>query len=212
MTIRLFIADDHAMVRAGLRRILTEAGDVQVVGEAGTADEMLRQLEKIDADVALLDVSMPGPGIIEVLRVLRETSPRTRALVLSMHPEEQYARRVLRAGAAGYVTKDQAPERLVEAIRKTAGGGHFVSPRLAEALAAALTTGRTEATPVSHLSDREFEVLRLIGTGWSVKKIASELGLSHKTVSTYRVRLREKLGLRTTAELIRFAIAEGLVE
>ncbi len=212
MTIRLFIADDHAMVRAGLRRILTEAGDVQVVGEAGTADEMLRQLEKIDADVALLDVSMPGPGIIEVLRVLRETSPRTRALVLSMHSEEQYARRVLRAGAAGYVTKDQAPERLVEAIRKTAGGGHFVSPRLAEALAAALTTGRTEATPVSHLSDREFEVLRLIGTGWSVKKIASELGLSHKTVSTYRVRLREKLGLRTTAELIRFAIAEGLVE
>jgi DNA-binding NarL/FixJ family response regulator len=212
LTIRLFIADDHDMVRAGLRRILTEHGDVSVVGEAGSADEMLRKLAQVPADVALLDVSMPGPGIIEVLRLMRETVPAVRPLVLSMHPEEQYARRVLRAGAAGYLTKDRSPELLIEAVRKVASGGHFVSPHLAEILAKSLTTGQTEATPVSQLSDREFEVLRFIGSGRSVKKIAAELGLSPKTVSTYRVRLMAKLGLKSTAELIRFAIGEGIVE
>jgi two-component system invasion response regulator UvrY len=200
------------MVRAGLRRILTEQADVQVVGEAASADELLRKVTEVDVDVVLLDVTMPGPGILETLRLLQEKAPDVRPLVLSMHPEEQYARRVLRAGAAGYITKDQPPDRLVEAVRKAAGGGHFVSARLAEALAAALMAGQTEATPVSALSDREFEVLRLIGSGRSVKKIASELGLSPKTISTYRVRLMEKLNLKTTAELIRFAIGQGIVE
>jgi DNA-binding NarL/FixJ family response regulator len=212
LTIRLLIADDHAMVRAGLRRILTEQSDVKVVGEAASAEELLRKVTELEVDVALLDVTMPGPGILEVLRLLQEKAPHVRPLVLSMHPEEQYAQRVIRAGAAGYVTKDQPPDRLLEAVRKAAGGGHFVSPRLAEALAAALTSGQTEATPVSALSDREFEVLRLIGSGRSVKKIAAELGLSPKTISTYRVRLMEKLNLKSTAELIRFAIGHGIVE
>ena len=210
--IRLFIADDHAMVREGLRRILADHSDVQVVGEAATADEVLQTLGRVDADVALLDVSMPGPGILELLRVLRDIAPKTRALVVSMHPEEQYATRVLRAGAAGYVNKDQPPERLVEAIRKAARGGRFVSPELAEVLAAALESGQTEEPSVAGLSDREFEVLRLLGSGKSLKRIAAQLGLSPKTISTYRLRIMEKLRLRTTAELIRYAIEQGLVQ
>jgi two-component system, NarL family, invasion response regulator UvrY len=208
--IRLLIADDHPVVREGLRRIVEDHPGLQVVGEATTGDEVLASLPRVPADVVLLDVAMPGPGFLEVLQRLRAEHPTVAVLVLSVHPEDQYAMRALRAGAAGYLTKDHSPEQLTEAIRKVHRGGKYVSPWLAERLAADLAAGAKQARH-EMLSDREYEVLCLLGSGLTVKDIASRLQLSPKTVSTYRTRVLEKMDASTNADLVRYAAQHGLI-
>jgi DNA-binding NarL/FixJ family response regulator len=206
--IRLIIADDHQIVREGLRRLVAEQPDIQVVAEASTGDELLDFVQRTSPDVVLLDISMPGPSVLEILDALSRHLPPVRAVVLSMHPEEQYAVRLMRAGAAGYLTKDRSPDHLVAAVRKAAIGGRYITPSLAEHLAAALD--EKPRLPHEQLSERELQVLRLLASGSSVKRIAATLTLSPKTVSTYRARMLEKLKLRSTADLIRYALQNGL--
>jgi DNA-binding NarL/FixJ family response regulator len=208
--IKLLVADDHPLVRQGLRRVVADSPDIVVVGEAATADEMLVQVDRLGPDLVVLDVSMPGPGLLEALRTLRARHPAVRTLVLSVHPEEQYAVRALKAGAAGYLTKDQAPLELLAAIRRVYRGGRYVSEALGEKLALGLGPD-TATAPHEQLSDREFEVLRLLGAGSSVSDIARRLSLSPKTVSTYRTRILAKLRVKSTAELIRYAVEHDLV-
>jgi DNA-binding NarL/FixJ family response regulator len=209
--IRVFIADDHAIVRDGVRRLLDAASDIQVTGEAATGDETLARLAAARADVVLLDISMPGRGFLDLLRVLREGHPRTRVVVFSGHAEDEYAVRALRAGASGYVAKERSPQDLLAAIRKAHAGGRYVSPTLAERLAAGLADD-APADPHEALSDREYQVLQLLGAGLSVKEIGARLGISAKTASTYRQRILDKLGLKTTADLIRYAVQRKLAE
>jgi two-component system, NarL family, invasion response regulator UvrY len=207
--IRVLLADDHRIVREGLRRLLADAPDVQVVGEAMSGAEALAHLEGVATDVVVLDVSMPGAGFSDVLRTMRERHPSVRVIVLSAFAEEEYAVRALKAGASGYVTKERSPEELVSAIRAAAAGRRYVSPSVGELLAA--EAARDAAVPArGKLSNRELEVLRLLGAGRSVKEVGADLGISAKTVSTYRTRLLEKLGLTTTADLIRYAIENKL--
>jgi two-component system, NarL family, invasion response regulator UvrY len=208
--IRLFIADDHPIVRAGLTSIVADEPDITVVGDAATGDDLLAGLRHRAVDVVLLDVSMPGPGLIPLLDALRDEHPSVGVLVLSVHPEEQYATRALRAGARGYLTKDHSPGELVAAVRKVYGGGRYVSAGLAERLAAELSGG-AQGLPHERLSDREFEVLCLLGSGQTVTEIAASLTLSVKTVSTYRSRLLEKIPARSNAELVRYVVAHGLM-
>ena len=207
--IRLAIADDHPIVREGLRRIASAGVGISVTGEASTAAELFRLLAQAAVDVVLLDVSMPGSTFVETLKELRERHPHIKVLVLSVHPEDQWAMRALRAGAAGYLTKDHSPEQLVEAIRRVARGGKYVSEMLAEKLAGLVDHGRTRA-PHERLSDREFEVLRALGSGMSVKDVAEQLNLSAKTISTYRARLLEKMGLKSRADLVRYVVEHEL--
>lgn len=209
--IRVALADDHAMLRHSLANLLGDESDMRIVGEAGTADELFALLAGAPADVIVLDVAMPGPGLIPVLKQLKLSHPRTRTIVLSMYSEEQYAARALKSGAAGYLTKDRSPELLVAAVRKVMAGGLYVTPSLAERLAAGLRVSR-DVTPHEILSDREFAVLRGIGAGRSMKELAGGLGISPKTVSTYRTRILEKLGVKTNAELVRYTVKHGLTE
>jgi two-component system invasion response regulator UvrY len=208
--IRVAIADDHPIVREGLRRIATEGADISVTGEAATAAALFTLLDSVPVDVVLLDVSMPGSAFVETLRALREGHPTVRVMVLSVHPEDQWALRALRAGAAGYLTKDHSPEQLVEAIRRVARGGRYVSPALAEKLAASIDNSLAHA-PHERLSDREFEVLRSLGSGMAVKDVATQLAVSAKTVSTYRARLLEKMGLSSNADLVKYVMERGLL-
>lgn len=208
---KILIADDHAVVRRGLKEILEDHFPDLAVGEAATAPETLEAINRQPWDLLLLDLKMPGRGGLDVLHAVRQSHPRLPVLVLSMHPEEAYGARVLKAGAAGYLTKESAPQELVAAVRKVTAGGQYVSPALTESLVAALRAGTTEVTP-DMLSDREFQVLALLGAGKTVKQISIELSLSIKTISTYRTRLLEKLRLRTTGELIHYAIQHGLAE
>jgi DNA-binding NarL/FixJ family response regulator len=208
--IRVAIADDHPIVREGLRRIVSDDGGIAVAGEASSAVELFRLLAGAAVDVVLLDVSMPGPTFIETLKDLRREHPSVKVLVISAHPEDQWAMRSLQAGASGYLTKDHSPEQLVHAIRRVARGGKFVSETMAERLAGMVDGGRTRA-PHEALSDREFEVLRALGSGMMVKDVAAQLRLSAKTVSTYRTRLLEKMGLETKADLVRYVVAHGLL-
>lgn len=208
--IRVLIADDHPVVRAGLRRIAEEGGDIIVTAEASNGEEALTALRSAIVDIVLLDISMPGVPFIDTLKRLREDHPTVRVLVLSAHPEDQWAVRALRAGASGYLTKDHSPDRLVEAVRRVFRGGRYVSPLLAEQLASRLGSEFAGA-PHESLSDREFDVLRGLGTGHTVKDVASELGLSPKTVSTYRTRLMEKLAVSSNADLVRYASQHGLI-
>ncbi len=207
--IRLVLADDHPVVRRGLRQILAERGDIDVVAEAASADELMARLREAPVDVLLLDVAMPGPGLLAVLRQLKSAYPRLRSLVLSMYTEEQYAIRALKAGAAGYLTKDRPPEELVAAIQKVHRGGVYVSPTLAERLAGTLAAKREQPLHET-LSDREFEVMKRLGAGESIKEIGARLALSPKTVSTYRSRILEKLRLKTNADLVRYLLEHGL--
>jgi DNA-binding NarL/FixJ family response regulator len=209
--IRILIADDHPIVRAGLRRIAEDDRGITVTAEAPSGDEAIAALGKFAADVILLDVSMPGSPFTETLRRLREEHPSVRILVLSAHPEDQWAVRALRGGASGYLTKDHSPEQLLDAIRRVHRGGRYVSPSLAERLAAQLGHDFVGA-PHEQLSDREFDVLRGLGAGRTVKEVAESLGLSPKTVSTYRVRLMEKMGFATNADLVRYSAEHGLLE
>jgi DNA-binding NarL/FixJ family response regulator len=209
--IRLLIADDHPIVRSGLRRIAEEDDDIIVTAEASTGDEALGALRNAIVDIVLLDISMPGAPFIDTLKRLRENHPTVRVLVLSAHPEDQWAMRALRAGASGYLTKDHSPDQLVEAVRRVFRGGRYVSPALAEQLASRLGAEFAGA-PHELLSDREFEVLRRLGAGHTVKEVASELGLSPKTVSTYRARLMEKLAVSSNADLVKYASQHGLIQ
>jgi two-component system invasion response regulator UvrY len=209
--IRLLIADDHPVVRQGLRRIVADHPGLEVVGEAVNGDEVLASLPRVPADVVLLDIAMPGPGFLQVLQRLRADHPTVAVLVLSVHPEDQYAVRALRSGAAGYLTKDHSPEQLVEAIRKVHRGGRYVSPTLAERLAANLATAGTQQVRHELLSHREYEVLCLLGSGRTVKEISAQLRLSPKTISTYRARLLEKMQATTNADLVRYAAQHGLI-
>jgi DNA-binding NarL/FixJ family response regulator len=209
--IRLLIADDHPIVREGLKRIVAECRDMRVVSEAVNGDEALTKSQSTEVDVLLLDVSMPGPGFLDVMRSLRAEVPELRILVLSVHPEDHYAVRALRAGAAGYLTKDHSPEELANAIRRVYGGGKYVTPSLAERLASELGPD-AEKPPHETLSDREHQVFCMLGSGKSVNEIASELSLSPKTVSTYRTRLLQKMKFKNNTELIRYAVQNGLVD
>jgi len=207
--IRVLIADDHPIVRAGLRRIAEDDRGITVTAEAPSGNDALIALRDQVADVVLLDVSMPGWPFTETLRRLREQHPTVRVLVLSAHPEDQWAVRALRGGASGYLTKDHSPEQLLEAIRRVHRGGRYVSPTLAERLASQLGQDFVGAAH-EQLSDREFDVLRGLGAGRTVKEVAAALGLSPKTVSTYRTRLMEKLRFATNADLVRYSAEHGL--
>jgi DNA-binding NarL/FixJ family response regulator len=207
---RVLIADDHAVVRRGLTQLLAEEYPALSVGEARDASEVLQLARAQDWDIIILDISMPGRSGLEVLKELRQARPKVPVLVLTSHPEEQYALRVLKAGAGGYMTKEGAPEHLIEAVRRVAAGGRYIGPKLAELLAANVGVD-AERPPHESLSDREYLVLCLIGSGKTVGEIAAELSLSVKTVSTYRARLLEKMGMKTNAELMIYAIKNGLV-
>jgi two-component system invasion response regulator UvrY len=208
--IRIFIADDHPIVRQGLRRIVEEDPGMAIAGEAGDAATVLSALQSTAADLVLLDVSMPGGPFLETLKELRTRYPTVRVLALSVHPEDQWAVRALRAGASGYLTKDHSPDQLLEAIRRVYRGGKYVSPTLAERLAEQLDGGG-ERAPHELLSDREFEVMRRLGNGLTITQIASELALSAKTVSTYRARILEKMAVESNADLVRYAARYGLI-
>jgi len=208
--IRLAIADDHPIVREGLRRIVSEDPGLAVTGDASGAAELFRLLDSAAVDVVLLDVSMPGAPFIDTLRQLRAQHPSVKVLVLSAYSEDQWALRALQSGAAGYLTKDHSPEQLVEAIRRVARGRRYVSESMADRLAGMAGDAKDRA-PHERLSDREFEVLRALGSGLMVKEVADQLGLSVKTVSTYRTRLLEKLGLSSRADLVRYVVAHELL-
>jgi two-component system invasion response regulator UvrY len=207
---RILIADDHAVVRHGLKQILAEAFRGAVFGDAGNAGEVVSAIEKEPWDVVVLDISMPDRSGLEVLCDIRKLRPKLPVLVLSMHPESQFAVRVLRDGASGYLTKASAPEELVGAIKKVLAGGRYVSPMLAEKLAADLAVN-TDKPPQEFLSNREYQVLRLLASGKIVSEIAGELRLSVKTISTYRARVLEKMHLRNNAQLMHYAMENHLV-
>lgn len=208
--IHVLIADDHAIVRQGLKQILSDTEDLVVAGEADDGVEALQLARQQQWDVFLLDISMPNRNGIDTLKQLKKEFPRLPVLILSMHPEEQYAVRAIQSGAAGYLTKQSATAELVAAIRKVARGEKYISPALASRLAEVIASG--ERPPLEKLSDREHEVLRLIASGKTLTQVAEALNLSVATVSTYRARLLEKLGLKSTAELIHYGLRHGLVE
>ena len=209
--IKILIADDHAIVRQGLKQIFEENPDMVVADEASNGQEVLNKVWKNDYDVVLLDISMPGRSGLDILKQLKSQKPGITVLILTMHPEEQYAVRALRAGASGYLTKESLPDELITAVRKVSRGGKYVSASLAEKLAFDLETD-AEKPPHEMLSDREYEVTCMIASGKTVKEIAEELCLSIKTISTYRSRILKKMRMRNNAELIHYAIQEGLVE
>jgi len=208
---KILIADDHAVVRRGVRQLLAEEIRNTTFGEAADAQEALESVRKQDWDLLILDVSMPGRSGLDVLKEVKGFRPKLRVLVLSIHPEDQYAIRILKAGAVGYMTKETPPTELVKAVRRALAGGLYVSPTLAEKLATNLAVD-TGKSPHETLSNREFEVLRMIASGKTVTQIAKELSLSVKTVSTYRTRVLEKTGMKTSAELTHYAIFNRLVE
>lgn len=209
--IRILIADDHAIVRHGLRQILSELEDMVVTGEAKNGLQALQLVRQGEWDVVLLDVSMPDKNGIDTLKQLKKEYPKLPVLMLSMHPEEHYAIRALKAGASGYLTKQSAPEQLVTAIRQVASGKKYVSPSLAEELANAISDDSDKA-PHEKLSDREYQTLCMIASGRTLSQIAAELKLSTKTVSVYRARLLEKMQLKNNAELTHYGLKNGLVE
>jgi DNA-binding NarL/FixJ family response regulator len=206
--IRVLLADDHQIVRDGLRRILASQADLEVAGEAADGDEALALVRAHDYDVAVLDLSMPGLSGLDLVKRLKLEKPKLRLLVLSMHAEQQYAVRALKAGASGYLTKDSASAQLIGALRKVAAGGVHVSEAAALGLVSAASG---DGPPHARLSDREFEVLKLLAGGASPTDIARQLHLSVKTVSTHKTRVLEKLGLGGTAELVRYALEHKLL-
>jgi DNA-binding NarL/FixJ family response regulator len=209
--IKILIADDHAIVRKGLKQILSETSDMVVAGEAADGRQCLELVLKNNLDLVLLDIAMPGRGGMDILKELKHEKPKLPILMLSMYPEEQYAVRALKAGASGYLTKESAPEELISAIRKVSRGGKYVSSSLAEKLAVYLETDAEK--PVHEtLSDREYQVMLMIASGKTVKQIAEELSLSVKTISTYRTRTLIKMGMKNNAEITYYAIKNELVD
>lgn len=208
---KILIADDHAVVRRGLRQIINDEPDFEVVAEAKNGQEVLELIEQNGCDVVVLDITMPDKNGLTVLQEAKTVRPRLPILILSMHPEDQFALRALKLGAAGYLTKESAPEELVGALRKVIGGGKYISSTLAEQLVAEIGSDSPRPSP-ERLSEREFQVLRKIAQGKTIGQIAEEMGLSVKTVSTYRTRLLLKMKMKTNAELVRYAVQHGLVE
>ncbi len=207
----VLIADDHAVVRRGLRQILAETPDIQVAAEANTPQEVLELVRKKRFDAVVLDINLPGASGLTLLADLRRERPELPVLILTMYSEEQYAVRAIKAGAAGFLTKESAPDKLIEALRKVASGGRYVSAELAETLASVLA-GDAKGAPHERLTDREFEVMKLLASGKSVSQVARSLSLSVKTVSTHRTRILQKMGMKTNAELTHYAIKNQLVE
>jgi DNA-binding NarL/FixJ family response regulator len=207
--IRLVIADDHAIVREGLKRIVGEAGDLHIEAEAADGNEVMRLVRERDFDVLVTDLSMPGRSGMELIKLARAEKPKLRILVLSMHQETQYAVRAIKSGASGYLTKESAPGQLVQAIRKIAAGGAYISAEVAEQFALGAMPG-SDKPPHETLSDREFEVFQKLVAGASVTELAESLNLSVKTVSTHKAKLLAKLGLSNQTELVRYAIRHGL--
>ena len=208
--IKVLIADDHPVVRRGLRQILEEAPDIVVGAEVGTAHEVLSAVREQSWTVVVLDISLPGGNGIDLIKDIRRERPDGRVLILTAHSEEQYAVRALKAGAAGFLNKESAPAKLTEAVHRVASGGRYVSPALAETLASILS-GDARGMPHECLSDREFEILKLLASGMTVTDVAESLGSSVKTISTHRARILKKMNLRTNAELTHYAIRQGLV-
>jgi two-component system invasion response regulator UvrY len=208
---KILIADDHPIVREGLKHIIEEEADLSVAGETGSAADFFESVRNHDYDLVLLDITMPGMSGLDILKQVKIEKPGLPVLILSIHSEDQYAVRALKAGASGYLTKASAPDKLIEAIRKVLSGGRYVSPYLAERLAFQLDSG-TEKQPHERLSDREFQVLCLIASGKTVKEIGDELALSAKTVSTYRSRILEKMHMKNNAELTHYAIKNNLLD
>jgi len=209
--IKVLIVDDHAVVRQGLKTILAEISGVQVAGEASNSVDALRLIRTHSWGLVLLDISLPGKSGLELLKVIKTEQPTTPVLVLSMYPEDQYALRVLKSGADGYLTKESAPDQLVHAVRKVASGGKYISQAVAEKMAGDLVANRP-GTLHDALSNREFEILRMIASGKTLTQIAEDIRLSVKTVSTYRTRIMAKTGLQNNAEITHYAIRNGLVQ
>ena len=206
---KVLIADDHAVVRRGLKEILADEYETLLVGEAQNGEDALRLVREQDWEIVVLDISMPGKNGLEVLKELRQVRPITPVLILTNHAEELYAVRALRAGAAGYMTKESAPEHLIEAVRKVVRGGRYITPGLAELLAQTIG-GDVDKLPHESLSDRELQVLLMIASGKTVGQVADMLSLSVPTISTYRARILEKMGMKTNAELTHYAISSNL--
>lgn len=209
--IRIVVADDHAVVREGLKRIISSAQDMAVVGEAANGAEVMQQVRESDFDVLVLDLSMPGRSGMELIKLVRCEKPKLRILVLSMHEELQYAVRSIKSGASGYLTKESAPTQLMQVLRKVAAGGAFISTGVAEQLAIGSMLG-SSCSAHERLTDREFEVFRLIAVGMSITDIAGRLNLSAKTISTHKANLMQKMSLHNQSELIRYAIKHGVTE
>lgn len=210
-SLQFLLVDDHAIVRDGLKRVLADAFPDAAIAEAGDAKEALDLAAKAKPDVVLLDISLPGQSGLEILKQLKTIQPESKILILTMHPEDQYAVRVLKAGASGYLTKEMASEEVANAVKKILAGGRYVSSSLAEKLASNLQAS-AQTTLHERLSDREYQILRMIGIGKSVKEIAYDLSLSIKTISTYRARLLSKLKFKGNADVIRYAMQERLVD
>ncbi|OPY67832.1 MAG: Response regulator UvrY [Syntrophorhabdaceae bacterium PtaU1.Bin034] len=208
--IRILVADDHTVVREGIKQILAGQEDMVVEDEAGNGQEVLNKVAKKDYDLILLDISMPGRSGLEILEEIKALHPKLPVLILSMHPEEQYAVRMLRAGAAGYLTKASAPHELISAIQKVSRGGKYVTVSLAEKLAFELDAG-AEKPRHEKLSNREYQVMLMLAMGRSVSEVAEELCLSAKTISTYRTRILEKMDMKKNAELTLYAVKNNLI-
>jgi DNA-binding NarL/FixJ family response regulator len=209
--IRIVVADDHTIVREGLKQLLGAVEDMQVVADASNGHEVMERVRALEFDLLLLDMSMPGRSGIELIKLVRAEKPKMRILVLSMHEEHQYAVRAIRAGAAGYLTKESASKQLVDAIRKVASGGAFISAEVAQQLALGAMPG-AQAAAHEALSDREFQIFRMIAEGISLTEIGERLKLSVKTVSTHKANILQKMGLATTADMIRYALTHKLVD
>ncbi len=209
--INVLIVDDHALIREGVKKTLSGEPDMTLVGEANNVLELFKALERLTVSVVLLDITMPGESGLDALKDLHQKYPDLPVLILSFHPEHRFAVRALKAGASGYITKESATEELVQAVRKIAGGGMYVSSSLAEQLAAELkdTSGKL---PHETLSDREFQVMRLFALGRKSSEIAEELGVSVNTVNTYRMRIFEKMNMQSNVDLSRYAVEHGLIE
>jgi DNA-binding NarL/FixJ family response regulator len=213
MTVRLIVVDDHAIVRRGIVQVLSEHPDVQIVAEAHDYASLRAELKKHgEPDVLVMDVGLPGKNGIDILKTLREDHPRLKVLMVSMYPEDQYAVRAFRAGAFGYLNKASAPEKLLEALSQVIAGKKYVTPEIAQALIENLSAPEDTGSPHEKLSDREFQTLKMIASGQRLADIANALALSPKTVSVYRARILEKMGMGNNAELTHYAIKHGLVE
>jgi DNA-binding NarL/FixJ family response regulator len=209
--IRILVVDDHAIVREGLKQILSDVSDISVLAEAANGQEAMDRIRRETFDVILMDISMPGRSGLEILKDIKNEQPKLPVLILSMHPEEQYAIRALKAGAAGYMNKSSAPDELIGAIRKVSAGRKYVSPSVAEKLAFELGSDPTRL-PHELLSDREYQVMIMLAAGKSVSEIGEELCLSVKTISTYRARIMEKMNLKKNAELTLYAVQHHLLQ
>lgn len=209
--IKILICDDHAIVRQGLRQILEDCNDITIAGEAECGEELIRMVDKDDIDVIVLDITMDGIGGIEALKEIKFRKPELAILMLSIHPEDQYAIRVLKAGASGYLTKKSAPDELVQAIRTVAKGKKYITASVSDKLISSLNADK-DTLPHQLLSDREFQVLVGLAQGRSLSEIADNLCLSGKTVSTYRTRLLDKMDIKTNADMVRYCIQHKLIE